>query len=414
LQNQQEMRIVHLEKELAACPRRDALDAFHASQEQRAAGLQLHAERLGETVARTDGALRALAERVSLLERKAQQREQLLEDERAGLQRFREEVLDVVQQKLDMRKWLFTTSHEQTLAELRAVQGLLAQKVDRAEVPAIKAAASRVHEALEMRDRVEQELRRLSSEVLTLRHAVNEKESKDATLQRMQTLHKMISAKVDQAWLQTHVVDRLEAVRSKSLPVRVQERQERQEARLEQLESALRVVMESTQRLSDHSEQLYREVKAVGEARKVADQHVLAVKVRACVRVCACLCADRLLGRAHTSPQLTRPLPSLLAAAKRRGTLAAGGKCQGQHCLHHRPAAAVRRAQGVSGSAYDARAFRLRRAATPPRASPSSLCDAASRCRSTASSSWRSSSSTGSPRRANSYRARSCSIASVH
>jgi adenylate kinase family enzyme len=162
---------------------------------------------------------------------------------------------------------------------------LLAQKVDRAEVPAIKAAASRVHEALEMRDRVEQELRRLSSEVLTLRHAVNEKESKDATLQRMQTLHKMISAKVDQAWLQTHVVDRLEAVRSKSLPVRVQERQERQEARLEQLESALRVVMESTQRLSDHSEQLYREVKAVGEARKVADQHVLAVKVRACVFV---------------------------------------------------------------------------------------------------------------------------------
>lgn len=88
-------------------------------------------------------------------------------------------------------------SNKEVNNELRAVQALLAHKIDRSELPLLEQANHKLSELNEFQLTTQQSIEQLTNEQIVLNRLIQGKESKEAIVARMQAIHQHLQRKVD-------------------------------------------------------------------------------------------------------------------------------------------------------------------------------------------------------------------------
>ena len=103
------------------------------------------------------------------------------------------------------------------LTQTSHLQSLLADKVDRAELPLLEGVEERVKTMVEGLDSVEGRVQGLEGELKDVRREVEGKESREEASQRLSVVEEQLKGRVTLEWVEEHVVDDLREVQDELL-----------------------------------------------------------------------------------------------------------------------------------------------------------------------------------------------------
>lgn len=276
----QDAEIARLRGELRGQPGREEMDALKRAVDERLDAVEERLDALERAAAESaESVLRTRAhmnELLDLVESKADG-ERFAEAE-ADLRRVAAEARRLADDKADKSRLEDTVAAQQRGAQkLVAMEGMMATKIDRTEVPLLRAAASKVSDMADFVAGTKKRVRRLEEEA---RRLAAQKEDRQASEQRVQRLADTVQSKVDHDWLREHVVGRLNHIdKAVGLSSRVRDfvaQYERLPNRVALIESRLRQVQRETEQA--RKSQLEDAEKVADGALRAIEEHMQEVE----------------------------------------------------------------------------------------------------------------------------------------